>query len=103
MTEKKSLADSPRSRKAVIAFVAVMFVLMIVALLRTDLTPEDTRHDHFVAALWPPSKEPGKFLRFEREKAVLYRDPLRPLTWHVCTATVCGRFFEAEGDEEKSK
>ncbi len=88
---------------AIIIFCNAMFVAMIVALWKTDLTPEDTRHEHFAKALWPPSKEPGRFLRFEREKAVLYRDPSRPLTWHVCTATGCGRYFEDEGDAEKSR
>jgi hypothetical protein len=68
-----------------------------------SLRPEDDRHDHFVAALWPPSGEPGKSLHFIKTPAYLYQDPSRPLTWHVCTATVCGRFYEADGDEEKSK
>ncbi len=90
-------------KKAAVAFCGLMFGLLAFALWRTDLSPEDTRHDHFVSALWPPSKEPGKFLRFEREQAILYRDPTRPLTWHVCTATVCGRYYEADGDAEKSK
>jgi hypothetical protein len=61
-----------------------------------SLRPEDERHLHFAAALWPGS-------RFESEPAVLYRDPAHPLTWHVCTATGCGRYFEDQGDAEKSK
>jgi hypothetical protein len=96
MPEKQNLADNPGFRRAMAIFIAAMFVLMVVALFRTDLTPEDTRHDHFAAALWPG-------FRFEREKAVLYKDPDHPLTWHVCTATGCGRYFEDEGDAEKSR
>jgi len=85
------------------AFVAVMFVVMVVVTMRTDLMPERTRHEHFVAALWPKTGMPGRELRFTGEKAVLYKDPGFPLTWHVCTATKCGRYFEDEGDAERSK
>ncbi len=96
MTEKASLRDDPRVRLALTVFCGLMLVLLLAALWKTDTTPEDTRHDHFAAALWPR-------FRFEREKAVLYKDPAHPLTWHVCTATICGRYFEDEGDAEKSK
>jgi len=84
-------------------FFAIALIIFLAVFFRSDLTPEDTRHDHFVAALWPHSKEPGRFLRFTRTPAVLYQDPDYPLTWHVCTATGCGRYYEDVDDAEKSK
>ncbi len=79
---------------AVVAFSGLALVGF--AAFGPSLRPEDERHKHFAKALWPG-------FRFESEPAYLYRDMAHPLTWHVCTATGCGRYFEDEGDAEKSK
>lgn len=85
-------------RNGVILAVVFLSGLSLVGfmLFGPSLRPEDERHDHFVSALWPG-------FRFQSEPAVLYKDPAHPLTWHVCTATGCGRYFEDAGDAEKSR
>ncbi len=92
-----------RISKTCVAFCSVTFVAMVAVMATVDLNPEGTRHKRFVEALWPKAGTPGRDLAFSQENAILYKDPKFPLTWHVCTANGCGRYYEDEGDAERSK
>lgn len=54
----------------------------------------ESQHESFVA-----ERPPWAGVSWDRKEAVLYRDPERPLTWHVCTDSGCGIYFE-EGEHK---
>lgn len=70
--------------------------LLGVLLFGPSLRPEDEQHDFYASRLWPG-------FRFQKEAAYLYKDAGHLLTWHVCTASGCGRYFEVEEDPRLGK
>ena len=78
-----------------VVMLALIAVAMVISWVTESSRRIERRHEDFVAA-----RVPWHGRSWGKKEAVLYRDVDHPLTWHVCTESGCGFYFEEEKKSE---